>query len=64
MNEKGVWSYGNEFIVRQVEHGVEIYINNEKVGFMAGYTIPEIDDEELNICFDVEVANWLEENYW
>ena len=70
MNEKGVWSFGHEFLVRSFtnvdpdESGVEIRINNELVGQIEGIYIPDIDDEETNICFDVEIQNWLEENYW
>jgi hypothetical protein len=70
---RNVFSFGNNFICRSYtdvdpdETGIEISLDDNPpvfVGQIPGMSLPDEEDEEECICFDVEIQNWLEENYW
>ena len=67
-NEKSVFMFGNEYRcvgftdVAPDVSGVEIFRNDESLGKIVGLNIPDIEDEEENIKFDIEINAWLVEN--
>jgi hypothetical protein len=73
MKKYTIWSYGNLFTCTQTPTGITITNNKENsglpedemVGEMVGITLPAEDEHEDTIVgFEMEVFNWLEENYW
>ena len=74
MKTRTVFSFGNNFICRSYtdvdpdDSGIEIKLIDEPediyVGQISGMSLPDEENEEECICFDVEIMNWLEENYW
>ncbi len=68
-NQKSVFEFGDEFIcteffdVETNSSGVDINRNGvEHLGSIIGVVIPDIDDEDENVKFDLEVINWVVDN--
>jgi hypothetical protein len=67
-NEKAVFEFGKEYRCVQFTDvdpdvsGVEIFIDNKRLGSIIDLDIPDIEDEEENEKFDNEVIDWIVEN--
>ena len=67
-NTKSVFVLNKEYTATQFFNtelnygGVEISLNDERLGCIVGLDIPEIDNLDANIKFDNEVENWIVDN--
>ena len=68
-NQKSVFEFGEEYVCTDFfdidlqTSGVDVSLNGEYyLGSILGISIPDIEDEEENIKFDNEVANWIVDN--
>lgn len=61
-----IWSYGNLFTCTQTSTGITLTdYKDELVAEIDNITLPAEDDhEDTLVGFEVEVQNWLEDNYW